>query len=117
MVLCDAIYRDGATGKFTILGTFTRIVARTLPIRSQFSVYFCVTDALGEVPIGLRIVDSQSLLADDNGEEGVLAEMDGTLQATSPLMVVEGVLNIGLEFPREGVYHCELFSGAEILMS
>jgi hypothetical protein len=115
MVLCDAVHRDAATGKFTLLGTFNRLHSATWPCQSRFCVYFCVTDAIGTIPIGLRFIDSDALLSDDDIKP--IAEFTGEIQFPDPLAVVEGVLGIEVQFPKAGMYHCELFAGDEVLLS
>ena len=60
MVLCDAVHPDPATGKFTILGTFTNFASPSFPAAIQFCVYFAVTDGIGDVDLTLQLVDSQS---------------------------------------------------------
>ena len=117
MVLCDAVHRDSSTGKFTILGTFSRLNGSAFPVRARFCVYFSITDARGSVPLGVRIVDSAAQMADDK-DGGVIFTSDlPSLQLDNPLMIVDGVCGIRVDFPKPGVYHCELFSGNEDLMA
>lgn len=117
MVLCDAVHRDPGSGKFTLLGTFSRVLAPSFPVRSVFTVYFAVTDGVGTFPLGLRIVDSRSLIDGDESLNEGLPAIDGEMTCADPLATVEHVMAIQMDFPRSGVYHCELHSGEETLMS
>ena len=115
MVLCDAVHRDRATGKRTILGTFSAVSATEFPTSFSLSVYYAITDASGEFPVTFRIVDSAH--AFDEQSEPVF-QVDATLRSPSPLAVHEGVIGLSpVTLPEPGVYHCELLHGEELLMS
>jgi len=117
MVLCDAIHRDAATGKFTILGTFSTIQSKQYPADIRFTVYFAITDGLGVTPVRLRIVDSKSGLAEEEGATDIFCSPPEELNFTSPLVVVEAAALIEAQLPTPGLYHCELFAGDQLLMS
>jgi hypothetical protein len=40
MVLCDQVYRDAISGKFTLLGTFSTVGAQKYPLTIIFMVSF-----------------------------------------------------------------------------
>ncbi len=120
MVLSDAVYQDPTTGKFTILGTFSTVTAAEFPATLRLSVYFAITDGLGETQIRLRFVDSRSAFSDEgvaassaDASENPAMEVD----FVNPLMVFEavGVMHVGISGP--GLFHCELYAGEQILMS
>jgi hypothetical protein len=117
MILCEAVYREPMTGKFTLLGTFGRLTGRMYPIPCVFSVYFCLTDALGEIPIGLKIVDGNALLTDDDIMPLVDVKLPQPVVSNDPLAVIEGIIGISVAFPSSGVYHCELYANDEHLMT
>lgn len=59
LVVCDAIWRDPSTGKRTILGCFSAILADEFPATHPgMAVYAAITDGHGTVPIALRLVDA-----------------------------------------------------------
>jgi len=113
MVLCDAIHRDPGNGKCYLLGTFSTFHARSFPAESQFSIYFAITDGLGPTTFRLRVVDSG--LGSDAVE--IFTFETEPLVIQSPLMVMETVVNIGIKFEKQGVYHCELYADDKPLMS
>jgi hypothetical protein len=114
MVLCDAVHFDRATGKQTILGTFSTIGANSFPTRAAFAVYFALTDITDETEMTFRVVDSRHGF----DEQSVpLVEIPLPVQSPSPLAVFEGFCAVNLELPSSGVYHCELLIKNEVLMS
>ena len=119
MVLCDAVHRDAATGKFTILGTFSTLAVREYPTKVRFCVYYAVTDGLGPTTLRLRLVDAASGIADSAGgkHEKSVFEIRGDFGFDSPLAVVESTVGIETVLPRPGLYHCELWAGNDLLMS
>jgi hypothetical protein len=117
MVIADGVHRDPATGKFTIIGTFSAFFAQQFPARLQFTVYFAITDGIGPLVLSLRIVDSASLL-DGADSSGVVYEFKTeSIDLTSPLMVFEGVFGVQCNIPKPGLYHCELYADDSLLMS
>ena len=118
MVLCDGIHRDAATGKFTILGTFSTFFARQFPAQAQLVVYFAVTDGLGPTTLRLRIVDAEFEIANSGEEPGkAIYEMQQEITFESPLVVMESAWGLKTVLPNPGLYHCELFAGDDLLMS
>jgi len=115
MVLCDAVHKDSATNKFTILGTFSTVGSPEFPTVVQLSVYFAITDLGGEYELNFRIVDSQFLF---DAEEEPIFEATVPIESENPLAVFEGVIGLnGAVLPKPGVYHCELLIQGEVLMS
>lgn len=118
MVLCDGVHRDATTGKFTILGTFSTLGSQEFPAKLQFCVYYSVTDGLGPTVLRLRLVDASCGIANGvDGEEGVAFELSTEFDFENPLLVLETAVSIGTVIPKEGLYHCELWAGDELLMS
>ena len=62
LMLCDAIERDERTGKYNLVGTFSRLRGDIWPLRGRFSVYFAITDGFGPVPLSLKFIDSKALI-------------------------------------------------------
>lgn len=117
MVLCDGVHRDATTGKFTILGTFSTFAANEFPAKTQFCVYYAVTDGLGPTPLRLRLVDTKGLINGDAKDEGVVFEAATEFDFESPLLVLELGVGIVVALPEPGLYHCELWARDELLMS
>lgn len=114
MVLCDGIYVDSASGKKTLLGTFST-VSSEFPARLQFAVYYALTDCPDKFEITYRLVNSKHLF-EDNVEP--VFEIKHEIQSRSPLAVVEGQVGVQNAILMEsGVYHCELLHGETVLMS
>jgi len=120
MVLCDNVHRDGATGKCTLLGTFSALHPRTLPAKVRFCVYAEVTDGTGEVEFVLQIVESRSLL-DDSGDEPFVwrppPESLPKVNLRDPLAVLQLTCLCSMELPKAGQYHCELLANGTLLMA
>ena len=68
MVICDAVWRDPATGKWTLLGCFSAIEARVFPcFRPNLAVFVSLTDGRGKTPLKLRLVDVNEEQETDRG--------------------------------------------------
>ena len=119
MVLCDGVHRDPATGKFTILGTFTTVGADTFPAKVRFCIYFAITDGLGATKLRLSLVDAESGIVDtsENRIEGPVVEIHTDITFEDPLVVMETVVRLETSLPKPGLYHCELWAGDDLLMS
>ena len=114
MVLCDRVHKDPATGKFTILGTFSTFQVREFPTLIQFSVYFAITDGIGQTNMKLRLINSEALV--DESDDVFVFEPE-PVDIESPLVVVESVIAVQTKVDRPGQYHCELYANDELLMS
>lgn len=115
MVLCDSVYQDPATGKFTLLGTFSTVGAKNFPTKTRFCVYCAVTDGLGKSEIKLKLVHAKK---GKEADDKMIFETPAIeIEFPSPIAVIEGVMKIEADLPNEGVYICELFAGNDLLMS
>ena len=117
MVLCEAAHRCPVTGKWTLLGTFSRLQATTVPIKSQLVVYFVLTDGNGDIPVGLRIVSADNEFTDESQVDEPAQPEPIILHFSDPLVSVEGIMGLEFSLSRFGVYHCELYSGDKVLMA
>ena len=118
MVLCDSVHRDAATGKFTLLGTFSILFAQEFPTLAQFSVYFAVTDGIGTMPIRLRIVDAEfGITESEEQAPDIVIEMEQEVKFDDPLAVNEIAMGLQVPIPKPGLYHCELLVNGVVLMS
>lgn len=109
ILVCDLAYRDTTTGKCYILGTFSRIAAQTFPYtHPRLSVALALTNGHGTAKTELRLV----MMATN---QPVLAIKD-ELRFTSPLQVVEGIIDINnVTFPEAGIYSFDLYIDGELI--
>jgi hypothetical protein len=111
MVVCDAVWVDPATGKSTILGTFTSIRGYDFPLTvPTMAVYLALTDARGTVPFELRLVD-----VDEEQEPVFRTEL--SQEFPDPIVVAEIVVILeNTIFPAPGEYRLQLFAVGQFLM-
>lgn len=104
------MYREPATGKFSILGAFDRIFGRKFPAQhGPFGAYFAVTELKGKYDFSLRIV-----LAED--DQTKIFEYGMHVECDDPFQVVEFGGNFPpIEFPEPGDYRLQLYAGDEPL--
>ncbi len=115
MVICDHIHADPATGKFTLLGTFSSLVAEKYPARLDASIYISLTDVDGPRKQVLRLVHSDHLV--DQAIEPVFELEVDFPSCDNPVAVLESVIQINVDLPKPGLYHFELFIGDDLVMS
>jgi hypothetical protein len=124
LILADRVYRDVATGKHIIAGTFNRIlmIRNPLPPPAQQQdgaakmlggmnpgspfAFISLTEILRETKLTLRYVDLQ--------DNNALFQGEASVNANSPLETVEIVLPLPmLPTPHPGTYALELLSDDE----
>jgi hypothetical protein len=111
MVVCDSIYRDPYTGKFTLIGTFSTIGGVSLPLQHpQLFVYTAITGGRGKFPLRLEITH-----ADD---DQAIAELKGEIDCQSdPRAIQELAFSFGgLVFERFGEYRISLYANEEFMV-
>ena len=87
MVICDAVWRDPATGKWTLLGCFSAIEARVFPcFRPNLAVFVSLTDGRGKTPLKLRLVDVDE-------EQEPIAGAETQVEFPGPRIVADGVFH------------------------
>lgn len=112
MVVCDFVYRDPYTGKYTLIGMFSTISGITFPlIHPHLFVYASLTGGRGKIPFRLEVVD-----ADEDTEP--LAELTGEVDfKDDPRAVQELAFAFsGLEFPKPGEYRLALYANDEFMV-
>jgi hypothetical protein len=111
MVVADSIWRDPGSGKRTILGTFSDLVAAKFPAtHPQLAVYVVLTDIHGKMSIRLRLIDA---------EENAPHIFEGTCEVECPdprCLVEVDYLHSQPVFPHPGEYRLQLFANHEFLM-
>lgn len=110
IVVCDAVWRDPATGKFTILGTFSALQGLSYPLSvEQMAVYLSLTDARGMVPIKIRLID-----ADEEREP--VTEIETEAEFPDPIVIFEVVAVLGgFQLPQPGEYRLQLHAAGEFV--
>jgi hypothetical protein len=108
MVICDAIAIDPASGKRTIVGCFSAVLAKEFPaVHGPMALYIALTDGHGKIPFTLRLMD-----ADEQNDP--LFKADGDLEFADARAVLEMDLRLsGISFPAPGEYRFQLFAGGE----
>lgn len=120
MVLCDAVHRDPATGKFTLLGTFSNFSAKSFPTKVRFSIYFAITDGMGLTTLRIQACEASVGYVDarnENEEPGRVFLAQTQIDLGNPLAVFEQGIGFETIIPTPGLYHCELWAGNEVLMT
>ena len=60
MILADAVYRDLATGKNYIQGTFHELATRSFPLTvATMVVYVVLTEGYGDTSVRVRLIDAE----------------------------------------------------------
>jgi hypothetical protein len=110
MVLADLVHRDGATGKYSLLGTYNAILMKAYPCLCQdLMVYTTLTDGHGDVPVRLVLTDADE-------ELGAIASAEGLVRMGDPTRLCELVFQLrGVVLPRPGQYRLQLHSGPHLL--
>lgn len=114
VLVCDAVHRDQATGKFFLLGTFSTIFTRQFPcLHRHMCVYLVVTECRGTTPLDLRLVR----IDPDGGGDQTIAALHGEITSADPLQVHEVVMRLkDLRFEQPGEYRFQLESEGSLLI-
>ncbi len=109
LLLCDTIIREEGSHKYSLIGTFNSIFARSFPcVHPSFSVYLALTDGRGVVPCVLRMVELET------GKE--LFALNGSVDFRDPTGVAEIPFQIHqVRFPKPGEYALEFHAEGELL--
>ena len=112
MVVCDFVYHDPYTGKFTLIGTFSTITGTEFPlIHPLLFVYAALTGGRGKIPLRLEVVD-----ADDDSEP--LTALNGSIDSKSDPRGIQEIAFClpGLQFPKPGEYRIALHANDEFMV-
>ncbi len=111
IILCDQIYRESSTGKYTILGTFDAIWVRQFPVvHPVITAFINFSDAEGEYKPRIEVVylDEDVVIGDFRPEEPIVARE--RLQSSNLTVVLQGV-----EFKKAGKYAIRIFLNDQFL--
>ncbi len=111
MVISDAVWTDGETGRKTILGTFSTIIGREFPLPfPHLTVYLALTDTRGVVPLRIRLVDVDEL-------RDPVGDRKWEVSFSDPISVVEETAAFdNIVFPEPGEYRLQLLTDGELLI-
>lgn len=111
MLVCDNIWQDPYTHKFTIIGTFNALGGKNFPLKVPvFSVFVSLTDGRGRTAIRLQLIDAEEA-RDPVFDERIDVEFK------VPLHVLElcfEARNITIHQP--GEHRLKLYAGDEFIM-
>jgi ribonuclease PH len=110
MIIADVVHADPATGKFSILGTYSAIGAASFPCTHPYmAVYLAITDGRGETPMKMRLIDVEEV-------RNAVFESEATLNFIDPTQVIElTFFQSAVVFPEPGEYSLQLFGAGEFL--
>lgn len=102
LVICDAVYKEPVTGKYSLLGMFSAISAADFPVEvPPFAVYAAVSGIRSRALFDLRLVG----LDPEDGSESIVGQGNIELTADSPVEVAEIALPMPKTLlPEEGDY-------------
>jgi len=105
MIICDGIHVDPGTGKRTLLGLFSAVVTKEVPVTvGHMAVYVAITECRGKLPVMLQIVDV-------NEERAPVAKIEGEVELHDPLGMVEIDMRMGnVVFPTTGEYRVQFYA-------
>jgi hypothetical protein len=110
MIICDQVYKDTISGKTTILGAFSNILATKTPYIQSLSVYLELTDTRGEIALQVRIIDA-------NEENPPLIAVEGQVSSTDPREVLSIALYFGnVHFPTVGEYRIQAYANDQFVI-
>ena len=111
LVVCDQIYQDSTSQKFSILGTFSMITSSGFPAQHGYlAVYFALTDGHGRIPLRFRVQDAEE-------RRSPVVDTTQSILFSDPKAVVEGRMDMAnLHFPEPGEYRLQMLAGTELLM-
>jgi hypothetical protein len=110
LLFADDIYHDLANGKFSIMGTYSSIIAPVFPWRQPaLLVYMAFTDGRGKIPMTLRLVDAgQSRPA--IFESNAVMRFSDQAAASEHAFYQDNVV-----FPEAGEYLLQLLAAGQLL--
>ena len=112
-ILCDQVIRDSASGKWSAIGIFDRILcAGPFPsVQPHIGVYFRITDAEGDYPI---TIDVGRLT--DEGYEVVTRTDNVRIKVKDRMVQADFGINLqGVTFPEPGRYQMRLLANGELI--
>jgi hypothetical protein len=111
LLVADAVIQDRATGKWSVIGVFDRLLAPAFPcVHPSLAVYVRLADAQGAYAVRIEFRDSEDRCV--ASIEGIRVEVAERTRA-----VDFGVVAHGLRLDRAGLYHFQLYLNGEFAAS
>ena len=109
IIICDEVYRDEATKKLIIVGTFNRMRTRRLPYKHRaMTVLFTLTNGHGKYELSLSIEHERT--------GATIAKLGGPLEVGEPLMINDVSMTLeNLRFHEAGKYWVTLKADEKII--
>ena len=110
LIVCDMVIDDRTTGKKSIIGAFTHVIASSFPCQKpQMGVYFCITDAEGSYEFSLELVHLNTDKVVGRGGVSGIAIPDR-------LEIVDFGLTLPIvNFPQAGRYEFRLYANGAFI--
>jgi hypothetical protein len=111
MMVCDTTIRDIQSKKISLIGCFSGFVTKEVPyIVNNFSLFICLTEGSGAVPLILRIRNLQN--------NDLIFKHDSVAVFSNSITPTELVFILGgIKFPEYGQYAIELGTDKEFIGS
>lgn len=111
MIVCDGLWRDPYTGKFTLIGLFSTIGSSEFPMSQPvLSMYVALTDGQGTMPVKIELVDVDE-------ERVPIFSDESDMQFVDPCAVMEiAFQKTNVVFPAPGEYRLKLFVNNEFII-
>lgn len=111
LVVCDSIWTERTSGTPTLLGLFSEIESTIFPVlHPRLAIHVCMTDAHGNVPIRLQLVDADE-------EHAPIFRVEREIEFPDRRAII--TMNVQVEeiaFPSPGEYHIQLFGYGELIL-
>jgi hypothetical protein len=112
MVVCDSLYRDPSTSKFTILGTFSEVNSIEFPFAlPMLCVYCSISDGMGRFVLKFQIVNIE------DEATPIAPAITRDVVWPHPLAIAEIPFTLrNVTFPKPGEYRAQLWADDNIIM-
>lgn len=110
LLLADAIIVEAGTGKKSLVGIYSRLIAPNLPLRQVLHVYMQLADAQGKYRFEIELV---KLSTDKTIHQGQI----GPVKAASPLVPLEIIMHLPCQFDEYGEYELRIIYEGNVFAS
>jgi hypothetical protein len=110
MIICDHVYHDSWTGRYSILGAFDVMPVVAFPAQLRFDVYFALTGGRGDCRIKLLVSRVDSLMDDEL--DAVTFDMP-TFRIVDPVPTIQVKFTATGDYQVPGLYNCALLANDE----
>lgn len=111
MIICDTIIQDAISGKKSLIGVFSRINSKNMPLQHpRMNIFLVLTEGNGPYKCELRCLDG------DNNQP--IVQTHGEIEFQDPRQIVELMFDFsGIVFPDYGMYRFEFLCDGEPVIS